>query len=664
MKNQLNTLNCMRVLALIGVLGYHLLPEVMMGGYLGVILFFQLSGFLLVYKSSDINTIKDVGRFYSHKLKRIYGPLLIMILSTLGIFSFLDINGLPVSLQELLSIFGGYNNQWQISQDLSYFARALNQSPYTHLWFIAIEIQFYFLWPLFIFIYKRMKEKAGNGATIVVFLLSIASLLPMILLTRVGDDISLVYYSSITRMGAMLWGVMAGFLYQDRSVLKKWKLIIVRLTTYGFIGGLLFLYFTLNSLWVETYTIAIPIFTVITAAGLGVITSLNSAFILSNTDKKFNIFLAKLNKHISTYSYEIYLWMFPVIYVSNKMGVQSNAYTIIGQVLIIVLCSLLSYAVMKFLTRVKFKFIKEFTWKSLTIKNVLLGMLSTLMLTLMFAGTLYATQLPMNTDNTELEELLASMVEMENDQATLEDTDDESEKLVITVPDKIIIFVYYESVQDKIDENAKLKEEYFIEKARLEAEAKAKAEAEAKAKAEAAAKAAAKKKSTSSGSSSISAGNGIGVTSSISVYFYGDSVMLGAGPSLKATYPNSSVDAVVSRNASTVAKSASSIFGSVGNGTIVIALGTNGGVSESNATKIVEGIPNSKRIYFVTVKGVSSAGSTNNNLRAVASKYGHVSVIDWNSYASGSSGWVYSDGYHLRPEGQRAYAQLMYNSLG
>lgn len=661
MKKQLNTLNFMRVLALIGVLGYHLVPEIMIGGYLGVILFFQLSGFLLAYNNNDINNWKDGLSFYKHKAKRIYGPLIVMVLSTLGIFSLFKLNGFPVSIHELLSIFGGYNNQWQISQDLSYFARALNQSPYTHLWFIAIEIQFYLLWPLLIIIYKKMKEKTANGALIVVYLFAIASLIPMIILTGGADDISNVYYGSFTRMGALLWGVLAGLLYQDRLIIKKWKIFILRLNTYILTAALIVMYFVLNSLWVETYTIVMPSITVITGILVWAITSLMSGFVLGNTEKRFANFISNINRKISILSYDIYLWMFPVIYLSDKMGIQNNAYTLMGKLVIILICAKLSSTALNVFKQFNIKTIRPFS-----IKKVLRGMISIFILLMMVLGIAYASKLPLNTDNSELEELLASMVEIENENAL----EAEEEKLIITVPDKVFIFTYYESVQDKIAENAKLKDEYFVEKARLEAEAKAKAEAEAKAKAEAEAKAkaaaAAKNTSsnTSSSTTSVTAGNGIGVQSSRGVYFYGDSVMLGAAPSLKATFPNCSVSAVVSRRASTVAKSASATFGSIGKGTIVIALGTNGGVSESDATKIVESMSESKSIYFVTVKGVSSASSTNKNLRAVASKYSNVSIIDWNSYASGSSGWVYSDGYHLRPAGQKAYAQLMYNSLG
>lgn len=151
----------LRGIAIIGITLFHMFPNVFKGGYLGVVLFFVLTGFLMVItnKKKMENKEFSVIKFYVSRIKRLYPPLLVMVFTTLGIYFFLANDSLRGMKMQVLSIFAGFNNFWQISQSLDYFTRIANTSPFSHLWFLSIEMQFYLIFPLLLFGLYKLEEK-------------------------------------------------------------------------------------------------------------------------------------------------------------------------------------------------------------------------------------------------------------------------------------------------------------------------------------------------------------------------------------------------------------------------------------------------------------------------------------------------------------------------
>ena len=156
-------LDALRTLAIGGVTFFHMFPDTIKGGYLGVSLFFVLTGFLLAYTTSA-QTSFAVLPYYLKRIKRIYPELLVMLLVTAGSYHFLLPKALAGVFGEVTSVLFGYNNWWQILQNADYFARITNSSPFTHLWFLGIELQYYLLWPALYFIYKALQNRAGRKA--------------------------------------------------------------------------------------------------------------------------------------------------------------------------------------------------------------------------------------------------------------------------------------------------------------------------------------------------------------------------------------------------------------------------------------------------------------------------------------------------------------------
>lgn len=140
-----------RTIAVIGVIVYHLLPYSLQGGYLGVPIFFVVSGYLitdLLLQEYEQNGRIDVLNFYGRRMKRLSPALVTMVLTTAAYITLfqrsLFVNLKAIITTNLLYVY----NWWEIGHGQSYFDRFNGESPFTHLWSLSIEGQFYLFWPV------------------------------------------------------------------------------------------------------------------------------------------------------------------------------------------------------------------------------------------------------------------------------------------------------------------------------------------------------------------------------------------------------------------------------------------------------------------------------------------------------------------------------------
>lgn len=218
----LSGIDGLKAIAIIGVTLFHMLPQDVPGGYMGVSLFFVITGYLLAF--SDNNRLRQhaysVTQYLWHRIRRIYPPLLIMLLVTVGVNGLLLPNSLNGIRPELMSIVFGYNNFWQIAQDADYFTRLINVSPFTHLWFMGIEMQYFIIWPIlfgiFIWLCRRLSYRVAMA---VLAFVALGSSLLMTIQYHPGDDVTRLYYGTDTRIYALLFGAFLGI---RRSMHTQW----------------------------------------------------------------------------------------------------------------------------------------------------------------------------------------------------------------------------------------------------------------------------------------------------------------------------------------------------------------------------------------------------------------------------------------------------------
>ncbi len=225
----LPALNGLRGVAVLGVFAYHLQLGWASGGYLGVDLFFVLSGFLIT--TLLLEEWRGSGRislpaFWARRAKRLL-PALFLVVIALGLYiianalfggpganGLIDLSGLRgEAIWTLL-----YANNWHlIFAHQSYFAQFSTPSPLQHTWSLAIEEQFYLVWPLVLLLLFRVAGRGWRrtGAVLAVSLGVLSSVL-MAALFQPGTDPSRIYYGTDTRLFDLMAGATLAFLAASR----------------------------------------------------------------------------------------------------------------------------------------------------------------------------------------------------------------------------------------------------------------------------------------------------------------------------------------------------------------------------------------------------------------------------------------------------------------
>lgn len=311
-------LDGLRTLAIVGVTLFHMFPEAVPGGYMGVSLFFVLSGYLLAYTCSRQlaqGSFSMAGYFW-RRIKRIYPSLLLVLLVSTGAYYLLVPDVVAAVRPEIVSVLLGYNNWWQIAQNADYFTRLINTSPFTHLWFMGIELQYYLLWPVLFFFYAVLQSFFGTRAALLFMaFLGLASACVMPLSYVPGDDVTRLYYGTDMRIYALLFGAVMGLQRAEAGPHVMKSELLRKISCAAFVGMLaitVIAYFTLdgqNPLVYQGGMLAMTLF---------------FCLLLRLTEDRGVPFGALLDmqgfRWIGKRSYGIFLWQYPVILLFSCMG--------------------------------------------------------------------------------------------------------------------------------------------------------------------------------------------------------------------------------------------------------------------------------------------------------------------------------------------------------
>ena len=212
---QVKGLDGLRGLAVIAVVLYHFFPSLLPGGYLGVDLFFVLSGFLITsllvreFRTSGRISLKD---FWVRRFRRILPAAVSVLVMCTALVAWIG-GDLAVGLrQQFLGTLFFVNNWTQIATSQSYFADNEIQ-VFAHYWSLAVEEQFYVIWPLLITgIFLISRHKPRRLPILVSTLLALGSDVAMALIFVPGEDPTRVYYGTDTHAFGLLTGAVLSLL--------------------------------------------------------------------------------------------------------------------------------------------------------------------------------------------------------------------------------------------------------------------------------------------------------------------------------------------------------------------------------------------------------------------------------------------------------------------
>lgn len=212
-------LDGLRTLAVVAVVLYHLNLTWAQGGLLGVTIFFVLSGYLITRLL--LNEIAKTGRidlksFWIRRIRRLFPAVVTVVVVTCALCTVFNHVMLTKMRPDILPSLLFFNNWWQIMQDVSYFNALGDPSPLTHFWSLAIEEQFYLIWPPLLFTMVSMHVSKPNTRRVVLGLAAVSAVAMMVLYNPATDP-SRVYYGTDTRVFSLLLGAWMAFI-PDRDL--------------------------------------------------------------------------------------------------------------------------------------------------------------------------------------------------------------------------------------------------------------------------------------------------------------------------------------------------------------------------------------------------------------------------------------------------------------
>ena len=220
-------LDGLRALGFIAVILYHAGIQWIPGGFIGVEVFFVVSGFLITSLMIDEQHVSgkvSLKQFWIRRARRLLPALFTMLIASLVAVTFFAKDSAPDFRQDVLPALGYFSNWWQIYfVDTPYFAA--NSLPMLrHLWSLAVEEQWYVLWPI-VFVFVLGNKRIPRWISAVVIGLLAAAVMVGTALAFAADNetrINFLYLSTITRSSGLLLGAALACIW------RPWKKAVVR----------------------------------------------------------------------------------------------------------------------------------------------------------------------------------------------------------------------------------------------------------------------------------------------------------------------------------------------------------------------------------------------------------------------------------------------------
>ncbi|MCI9074955.1 MAG: acyltransferase [Dorea sp.] len=301
----------LRAAAVLMVSAYHLKLPFAKCGLLGVTVFFVISGFLitriLISEIENTSTV-NLKNFWIRRVRRLLPAVLTMAAALIFATAACNRVLFTKACQDLTSAVFCYNNWHQIYNQVSYFENAGAPSPLTHCWSLAIEAQFYLVYPLILLVLARFRNRKRLSAGVTAAL-ALISLGLMWMLFNPAEDPSRVYYGTDTRAFSLLFGSCLAMAEEYAGIGKRIPGILRDIAGVAAFIGLIFMMVRIDGYSSFLYR---------GGQGLASLLAVLVILALLNEDSVLNKVLGLYPlRWIGERSYGIYLWHYPIILLTS-----------------------------------------------------------------------------------------------------------------------------------------------------------------------------------------------------------------------------------------------------------------------------------------------------------------------------------------------------------
>jgi peptidoglycan/LPS O-acetylase OafA/YrhL len=295
----------LRGLAVLLVITGHLFPDLLPGGFIGVDIFFVISGYVITQQIRSLwqsHSSRALAAFYARRIRRILGPALLVVVSTVITAKYLlgPIFAADAARDGLWSSLFLANLHFD-NQARDYFAAGVPQSLVQHYWSLSIEEQFYLLWPLLflIFLFRARNKMVIIAAT---GTLLVASLTFAMVNNYALDNLN--FFNS----GARAWELLAGCLLAAIQPRSR-NIIVIRLFSIAALLGFS-IFLEPSMFWPNAYSVLVIIAAV--------------ALCFPPSQARFRPLDNPVMEYLGDLSYLLYLWHWPILTIAKNYFVDFN----------------------------------------------------------------------------------------------------------------------------------------------------------------------------------------------------------------------------------------------------------------------------------------------------------------------------------------------------
>jgi peptidoglycan/LPS O-acetylase OafA/YrhL len=316
----------LRAIAVVAVIGYHAFPETIPGGFVGVDVFFVVSGFLI--SSFLFERLQTGGfrllEFYGRRIRRIIPALVIVIAATLAIGWQLLYPDEFTSLGKHALSAVAFSSNFTLWKETGYFDVAAETKPLLHLWSLGVEEQFYIVWPIMLYLAWRLYV-----APPVIAFLTVASFCGALYL--VERDSAGAFYFSVTRAWELFAG--AGLSYGHLFYSQRFEPFRTNLVALGGLGLIASAIFALDrTLPYSGVTALLPV------AGTLLVITAGSA-----TQINRSLLSCRLLVGLGLISYPLYLWHWPLLVFSQILFPEPAVWVTLATIALSVVLAVATY---------------------------------------------------------------------------------------------------------------------------------------------------------------------------------------------------------------------------------------------------------------------------------------------------------------------------------